>query len=373
MISEIVLKNFRPHESLKLRDLHPNLNVIIGDTGTGKTSIFRALRLLFNNEPAGGTKLYKFKEKTDLLIQSIVKGIRLTRKAKSYNIQKGKKDLTLTAFGKSVPEPIINVIDLKDINWQLQIQPPFLILDNGGTVARYLNPILGSDESDLIIKEIKKQVEEFRAQIRALNMIVSENEKTIKQYGSIPGFKERVDELQEHLYLLQGLDSQNFLVLEKLNSVLEIESQIIDQDKLEDIIEKISKIESEYKKVEKRNKVILEIEANLNRLKKIEEKYTDISIEDFIEDIIKIEKKKTKEISVQEEIYRVESLLKSWKNIDDELEIGVEKHSKLIAKWEKELSKLEICPFCNQEIKNVKGHIHNRPTYIRKKSNLQIR
>lgn len=373
MIKEIVLKNFRPHKSLVLKDLHPNLNVIIGDTGTGKTSIFRALRLLFNNEPSGGAKLYKFKEQTELIIKAIVNNSELIRKPKSYSIKRKGKTWSLTSFGKSVPEPIKDIIDLQEINWQLQIQPHFLILDNGGTVARFLNPILGSDESDLIIKEIKKQVETSRAEIRALNLIVVDNDKIVNRYLNIPEFKKRIEEIQNHIYLLQSLHSKIFSLEEKLNSINEIKNEIINPDKIKGYMDLISTIETKSKKMGKRKKEIEDIEYNLKQLVKIKEKYTTIPINSFTERIIKIEKKKTKENSVQEGIDKIESLLKSWEKIKEALKEGNDTYSELLSKWEEELSKLKICPFCEQEIKNARSHIHNRSTHIWKKSNLQIR
>lgn len=371
MINDIVLKNFGPHKSLKLKDLHPNLNVIIGDTNTGKSSIFRALRLLFNNEPQGGTKLFKHKEKTDIFIQAIIDGFNISRKAKSYTIDNHK----LTAFGKNVPEPVKEIISLQDINWQLQIQPHFLVLDNGGTVAKYLDPIMGSEECDLILAEIKKQSVDFRSDIKALSKVIEENKKIVDSLSSIPGFKKRINKLQSYIHHLQGLEKPIFLVTEKINLISELDSKIINPKEINSFIKRLDDIWELVTEVSNVESKVSKIESKINRLKSLKH----IPVKAHIEVLEEIEAKCIKKSALQMRIDKLQSWFNSYETINEALEEGLEKQKKLEKKWKKHFSSLEYCPLCNQRIvddgttKHAESHLHNRLSHIGKKPNLQVR
>ena len=52
MIDKIKIQNYQSHENTEL-ELSPGINVIIGETDRGKTSILRALNWMFSNRPLG--------------------------------------------------------------------------------------------------------------------------------------------------------------------------------------------------------------------------------------------------------------------------------------------------------------------------------
>jgi DNA repair exonuclease SbcCD ATPase subunit len=367
MIKEITIKNVRPHKSLVLKDLHPNLNVIIGDTGTGKTSIFRALRLLFNNEPSAGAKLYKLKEKTEILIKAIVKKYMISRTAKKYKLN----DSIMSAFGRTVPEPIKEIIDLKDINWQLQTQPHFLILDNGGTIAKYLNPILGSEDTDLILDKLKELTSNLKTDIKVVGQNIKEYEKVVFNNQNIKSHKKKVDNLQEHLHSLQGLDRLIFSLMEKINSVSKLENKIVDQRKLKLFIDVINDLELLTKKQEKLDSKIQKLKNQLTKLKSLKH----ISVKGYIEQVDEICNKIEQKSSLQNTIDKLQSLLNSYETIDEELIKGKKEQKELEAEWRDIFSSLDICPFCNRKMEktDARNHLHNGYSHSRKKSTLQIR
>ena len=59
-IKQLRLKNFQSHEDTVL-DFVPGLNVLLGNSDTGKSAIVRAIRWLFYNEPAGDEFLQRGK------------------------------------------------------------------------------------------------------------------------------------------------------------------------------------------------------------------------------------------------------------------------------------------------------------------------
>ena len=52
MIQKLNIQNFQSHKDTKL-EFHPGVNVIIGQSDSGKTAIIRALRWLIWNRPGG--------------------------------------------------------------------------------------------------------------------------------------------------------------------------------------------------------------------------------------------------------------------------------------------------------------------------------
>jgi len=351
MINEIELSNFRPHLNLKLKNLHPNLNVFIGDTGTGKTSIFRALRLLFSNEPPGGAKLYKFKENAKLIVKALVDDIVITRESKKYTIKKinVEKPLELTSFGRGAPQPIKNILNLQDINWQLQIQPHFLILENGGNASKYLNPILGSEDSELILTEIKKQSSKFKEDFRLQNSIIKDNEIILSKYKNIGEFHKRIKKIQK-LYNHNKATERLIFSLEKMFSNFQkIDSQMIGILKLKMFKKKVENIES--KSVD-----IYHLELDVNRLEKYLKKFKKlkyISVKSYMKTLEQIEEKNLEKNSLQTDIDKLQSLLKSYKTLNETLEEGLKEYDKIKNKWDISFSKLKICPFCSQPIKKI--------------------
>lgn len=353
MIREIYLSNFGPHKKLILKDLHPNLNVIIGNSGTGKTSIFRALRMLFNNEPSGAAKLYKPKDDKKLSIKVLIDDIVITREPKKYLIKSIdlEKPIELTSFGKGVPEPIKKILNLQDINWQLQIHEHFLILKNGGEAAKYLNPILGSNESELIISKVKEQTSKLKDELKLHNSIIKQNEKTLIVFQNIEDFLKRINKIQSHIEHLQANEKTNFSLTRKVNSLLEIEPQIINSLKIKSYLKKIGKIEEVNKNINK-------LENKINKISFILTKITNIkiiSVTSFLKTFKKIETKLERQDHLQKQIEKLRSLLRSYTTNDEAIELGLLEYEEAKQEWNEKFSKLKICLLCGQEIKKGKG------------------
>jgi chromosome segregation ATPase len=356
MIHEIELKNFRPHDHLKLKNLHPNLNVIYGDTGTGKTGILRALRLLLSNEPQSGVKLYKFIKDKKIGIKANVDNILIWRDDKRYTIKKDNKlALRLSAFGKKVPQPVKDIINLQDINWQLQIQPHFLVLENGGAIAKYLNPIMGSEESDLILEEIKKQTSTLRTNFKVLNSTISENEKICNKLQNIGEYKKELKILQDHILHQQATERLIFSISEKLFEIEKIDKQIVHPIKLNSFKKRMENIELKVANIYHLGLDVDRLEDKLNKFKKL--KY--ISVKPHIEILEKIEEKNLEKNALQTDMDKLQSFLKSYKTLNEALEEGLKEYDKIKNKWDISFSKLKLCPFCNQRIKDAKDHTHN--------------
>ena len=250
-IKELKIKNFDSYKNAKIV-FDKGVNVIIGTTDSGKTRIVEAIRWAARNKPTGdefkstwakdGTTSVTIKVDDNIVRRS--KGKRNLYVLK----EKGKKKKEFVAFGSRVPEDIEKAIGLKDINFQQQHDPPFLLSLNPGERARYLNEITNLD----IIDKSQKSI------ARRLN---KERKETIREGENVSSYKK---ELKKFKWLVNAEDDLRKLeILQRQISTIErsIEKTVY-------IIECIGEIREDIKKINK----ITKFESEVKRLLSIKEK-----------------------------------------------------------------------------------------------------
>lgn len=345
MIKYIEIRNFGIHKKLILDNINRGLNVIIGKSNRGKTTILRALKVLAHNEPSGAGKLYARNKKKKFYIKVITDKDIIIRTNKEY-ILNGMK---FKAFGKSVPEPVKEALKLKDINWQLQIQPHFLILENGGTVAKFLSNILGTKETEDIIKEIKNRSSLIKSEQKNHIKEIKEQKEIIEELKNIKEYKINIKECTELVEHLQGLEKTLNSLSKLVKKIKEIDEILIDPLQINKYLKLLGELEMEIKS----NK---EIESKMNHLKKIQEQLEDIRLKDInviqqhIKHLNDIEKSQSIIYSIEQENKNLNFLNKQIKELEEELEYEKEQERKLQKLFDENLKKLKICPFCNKEI-----------------------
>jgi len=180
MFASLQLTNFQSHKLSEL-DFSEGVNVIVGQSDTGKTAILRAMNWIINGRPRGSGFIYEGEKVcTCCLYVSTLNGlVSIKRKRKGdvteYQLDnlKSEKPIVFTAFGSDIPEEITQVFNFNDINIQDQLSPYFLVLDTPGRVAQYLNEITKLDEIDKVVSLLSKK-------IRDTNAILSQTEDELK-------------------------------------------------------------------------------------------------------------------------------------------------------------------------------------------------
>lgn len=127
---KLQIKNFQGHENSLMEFSGGGINAIIGPTGNGKSSIFRAMEALVLG------KIMDRRHKTTST------SITLDGCSRIYEGGKGKykvDDHEFAAMRKSVPGEVFDKLRLRDINFRSQHQPYFLLSDSPGAVARAMN------------------------------------------------------------------------------------------------------------------------------------------------------------------------------------------------------------------------------------------
>ena len=167
MIKSISLHNFQSHTDTDI-SFHPGVNVIVGPSDSGKTAITRALYWALFNQPSGDEFRRHGEDETKVRVD--MKDCRVLRWKKGasknrYALDLDGEEQTFEAFGASVPEPIQQAVNMTAINWQRQLDAPFLLSDTAGEVARQLNEITRLDVIDTALASVAGKFRETKREL----------------------------------------------------------------------------------------------------------------------------------------------------------------------------------------------------------------
>lgn len=212
MIKTLRIKNLQSHKKTRL-DFHAGVNVIIGTSDSGKTSIIRALRWLVENRPGGDAFRAWWGGNTVVTLtteEASVKRIK-TDNSNEYRLN----DSVFKAFGTNVPEEIQNTLLINHINLQQQMDSPFLLADSAGDVALHFNKIGNLEQIDVGLRNIQKAINEINQDIAGRKTQLAENEEQLTAFDYLEKMEVDVDVLQT----LQERSTQTAIKINKLKSL----------------------------------------------------------------------------------------------------------------------------------------------------------
>lgn len=310
MIKSLNIENFRSYENVNIK-FHPGINIFIGQGCNGKTNIVRTVKLLRYFRPINFIKFHSHfsnKEYTkisanliDFDKETTVDLLRHKTASKCvYSITQNANTETFRRFNKTVPKEIVDALNLHDINFQYQLDSPFVISESPGKITKIINSITKIDDVD---KWIKK-----------LNSIIRDTDKDLKEK------RIELKDIKKQLSQLKDLNVIGKQIKELNKTERDISKLEIEYDNIEQLLKDINDHENKIKRLNNK----LKIEKDYDKLQKIndqiEECYDTI---DIINEIIGIKK-----------------------NIDN---LKIE-HKEKIKTYIKELKKENKCPFCFHKI-----------------------
>ena len=176
VIKHLIIQNFQAHNHLEI-DLGPKITTIVGPSDAGKSAVLRSIKWNMMNFPRGDGFI-KDGEKVALVT---VEGDnrRVTRaRGGSENLYM-LDDQEFKAFGNDVPEEIEQFLNVTELNFQGQHDPPFWFSETAGEVSRQLNQIvdLGMIDSSL------RGIESILRKSRTEKEILEEKRGELKKRG----------------------------------------------------------------------------------------------------------------------------------------------------------------------------------------------
>lgn len=334
MITKIEIKNFQSHKNTVL-EFDKGVNVICGESDNGKSAVIRAIRWVIENQPQGTEKINSnwnedFKEPLSVKLyteKGYVERIR-DKKRNGYNICKnGEKEIVFDAIGKGVPKEVIDFLNVSDVNFQFQLDPPYLLTKSAGEASKYLNEIVHLDSIDKIMsiadsdkRQLSSEQKIVEADIKKLEEELKDTEwideadnlcKRIVKYNDILQKKET-----ESAELSAAISDRESIILIDMSEQKKLVEQIENID-----IPDVSELDDDIKEYEQAKSYIID----LSKQKKLVHQIELIDIPD---------------------VFELDEQIKSY-------ELENEKILSLKKKREELQTKLpDICPYCGKPIAN---------------------
>ena len=249
MIKQLTISNFQSHKKTEL-SFDDGINVIIGQSDSGKSAIIRALNWVANNKPSGEAFRSKWGGDTKATLSTELHSdyqqtvIRSKEKTKNtYSISDPNGITSFASFGQNVPQEIKELLNFSSLNIASQFYSPFLLAMSGGEVASYLNNIVHLDKIDTSLTNINKTLKDEKT---VYTRVKQELEATQIRYA---GF----DYLEKAEALLIEIEGLNEEVFERSSNL----------DTLHDVLKSVISCQEELKKysgVIEAKKLIIEVE-----------------------------------------------------------------------------------------------------------------
>lgn len=248
MIKRVAIRNFQAHKETNL-DLSPGLNCLIGSSDNGKSSVIRSLLWAYNNRPLGmeyisywnRNKKGEPKGESSVEIEfnnGILKRER-TPECNGYSVN----DDTYGAIGTDVPEQVMSLFNITDLNISSQHDKPFLISETAGDVAKYLNKLVKLDKIDEVLANVESKRREVKKEADLVEKQIETSEKDMARHTWIEEGEKIYQALEKKNEVLVGYDRDIVLLQDTLISALSARSvldvkkeQAANLDKSQEII-----------------------------------------------------------------------------------------------------------------------------------------
>lgn len=274
MFKKLILNNFRSYLYQEF-DFDPGINLLVGISNHGKSTVFRALNWVINNRPLGNSIVSywhrdnKGNSTVPIKVQLVTDIGTVERyKSNDKNYYKKNDENIFEAFKFDVPEQIQSFLNMSDVNLQVQGERCFILSYTATEAAKYFNTIIGLDSIDKCLSYVKKEKSVCELQIKNETKEIGILNKDLSQLDWINN--------AELLYKkLEYVDNQrrnkdNFLNLLK-NIIFEIKE-------IDEKLELIKKVDANVcmsiiKEIEDIKKEKEKIENDKNLLKNLCDKY----------------------------------------------------------------------------------------------------
>lgn len=286
-IKKITMHNFQSytHKEIELVD---GVNVFIGESDRGKTTLtIRALQFALFNDLRGNDfvrdtgKLTKKgdreKEKLCYVSVEFSNGVEVTRKIEgkksTYELVDENGELQLFEnFGSSVPKAIVDATGIqkfkvdKDVEFNLNIREArevSLIQQTGNLKAKFLGTFAGTNSSDMSIRSIQSDMKNNSMKIKIIDNDIDVIKKDIEKMGDIEKKRKLVEELNNTFNELKQLNDKYNFLLNKNNKIKET---LQEMSLCQEVVAQKQKLEYlEFR--------LLKAEVELNEILKLQDRY----------------------------------------------------------------------------------------------------
>ena len=269
-IKALHINGFQSHVKTNLQ-LVEGLNIITGESDSGKTAIIRALKWVLYNNPTGEAFINEKvgQAEVSILFDNNTQIVRVRGKSENYyRLYRDNEEEKLQGFGVNVPAEVINISKMPTalfgeyhflLSFGLQLEPPFLLSETSGQSARILGKLANTEEIDLAGKDVNSDIYKDRQEKNTLVLLIERLKSEIEQYFWLDGAILNLDRLK-------------------------INNSLINKSKIE--IEQLLNLNSCYIDIENKKIKINETLEKTKNIDDLESKLKDISLNKDAMDIL---------------------------------------------------------------------------------------
>lgn len=297
-IKSIEIKNFQSHKNTEI-EFHPGVNVIVGRSDSGKSAIMRALYWAFFNRPVGSGYISNWGGSTVVSVDFDDGPLTRVREGDFNGYILGLHD-EYKGFAHNIPEPVSDFINMTSINFQHQMDSPFMLSWPAGQRGSFINDTVNLEVMDKTVANIKRIINNDAKKIEANESNIEHMEKLLSDFEDLEEIEDLVDDLEKKLDRLERLKEKHSNLINLIDDIEDVEIFIeCQEDKLK-------------------------AQRLIQGLDKVLERY----------------------ISLKEEEESLSDLLHSL----DSMEIQIQRWSKDMRQSEKEFQELmpDTCPLCGE-------------------------
>lgn len=362
MITSLRLQNFQGHKE-SIAELVDGVNIFVGLSDSGKSAIIRALRWIATNKPSGDSFRSYWGGETgaSVCLGEVEIARTKTDTINRYEVHAPDGESVFSSFGQAVPEAVLAKLNIdQDISIQAQFDPPFLISQSSGEIARALNKSIGLEDIDSTISQVEKKKRSIYSSITTQTDLIKENTAQLEKLLYLDSAEEQLCKLEKTEKKIEG-DKQKS---NKLNSLCK---QTQETFELYDMtMDKLTAIQKQIKPLEALASRQEELRVKNNEHKKLKqllnetikgEKEKNAAMEEIatisqlfviLEKLIKKTEALTKIIHRKE---RIDLLLSRHFDFTNRRELIVKLLEEVQEKIKQETP--EVCPFCGAKVGTV--------------------
>lgn len=244
ILNKLVVDNFQGHVHSEL-EFSPHVNIITGDTDSGKTSLFRALVKAVRDTPHGAEFISTWSDDCTISVElddgTIVNRVVSGKKDSegktqvdkhSYQITQEGHTEAYTGFGMTVPQDVIEAFKMPlipvgkdeiDLNFSDQHKPYFLVKKEHGLArVKLFSKLSHADVLEDTRGEIKTLERSLKSTINTQKELLTRTNKDIEEFST---FKAAKPFLVEAKSLIVAIEKKK-KVMEIAKSIIDIQVQI---------------------------------------------------------------------------------------------------------------------------------------------------
>lgn len=371
-IKKLDLINFQSHKFSSL-EFDDGLNVIVGPSDNGKTSILRAIRWVLFNEPQGMGMLRNNEDFVSVRVYFNNDYSIERKRSKKENLYIIYNETTgevkeFNSLRTGLPPDVLNIMKIRkiildkgnEINFNIQFQHdgPFMFSYTSTQKSALIGKMYNLDVVDKAIDETNKDIKSQKSEVKRLNEELKDLEEKIKAYDNIEKDEEL---LQKREKLTKSIEDNS----EKLDNISALKERLKDnqeknqflKDKIKDFDKVLSsqgfidKAAKDYATREKYIAYKVRYARLIDDIKKTRALYEKSKT---IADKVNLDATVVKSIDRCNKLKELKAKLKDVTASIDKGKIYInDNNDKLnndLREYTKILIELKKCPYCNSDI-----------------------